>query len=69
MKDLVGNPSNTLPIVVQGRHVFYFSHHERRNIMKLDFVVFSGAMKNWSHFQVSFSQILRATSHPEPGNS
>lgn len=40
--------------------------------MKLDMVIFfffSEAIKNWSHFQDSVSQILRATSHPEPGNS
>lgn len=38
--------------------------------MKLDMVIFfSEAIKNWSHFQDSVSQILRATSHPEPGSS
>lgn len=74
MKDLVEIPSilcqlwGKVDMKLNCILFFRSSHYERRNIMKLDFVIFFGSIKNWSHFQVSFSQILRSTSHPEPGN-
>lgn len=73
MKDLVGIPSILCQLwgkVDMYETEFYSSGlHTMKEETLGNFVIFSEAIKNWSHFQVSFSQILRATSHPEPGKS